>query len=138
MASDKVSGYFACRETKFANCCKDCKYATCIENCVKGSDCKSGRGTFDIACPRQEFEDTGFASSKMVNATFRFKNEDGFWKDLGETWGIDKSWVSFGKRRVQYSNGCQNAGTRVNECIAEANDWWYDYPRANDNIEIYK
>jgi hypothetical protein len=108
-----------------------------LEGCVKGLDCKDGRGTFDIACPRKEFEDTSFSSTNMVNATFRFKDEDGFWKDLGETWGIDKTWVSFGRRRVQYSNGCQGQGTHVNECILGANDWWYDYPRASDNIEIY-
>jgi hypothetical protein len=138
MASDKVDKYFRCSENKWGTCCTSCKYPTCALDCVSGKNCVSGRGDFDIACPRLEFEDTGFSSIKMVNATFHFTDEDGFWKDLGETWGIEQSWVSFGKRRVQYSNGCQNSGERVNECMAEANDWWYDYPRSSDNIEIYK
>jgi hypothetical protein len=83
--------------------------------------------TLEIACPKMEFEDKGLdVGERIPNATFSFKDEQGFWKDLGETWGIEKSWVSFGRRRMQYSNGCQGAGEQVKECIDGLPDWWYD------------
>jgi hypothetical protein len=137
MASDKVDKYFNCKEGKYITCCKGCKYAGCALDCVHGQDCHDGQGTIDIACPRMEFVKEGFSDTKMINATFSFKDEDGFFKDMAETWGIDKSWISFGKRRVQYSNGCQYAEEEVDECMEKANDWWHDYPLANDNVETY-
>ncbi|KAJ5056167.1 hypothetical protein J3E72DRAFT_200340 [Bipolaris maydis] len=139
MATDKVDKYFNCKETRYAECCSDCTYPTCRLTCVDGDEnCKSGRMTLDIACPKMEFGDKGLdVGERIPNATFSFKDEEGFWKDLGETWGIEKSWVSFGRRRVRHSNGCQYAGEEVNECIDKLPDWWYDYPRPSDNIEIY-
>ncbi|XP_014561985.1 glycoside hydrolase family 18 protein [Bipolaris victoriae FI3] len=139
MATDKVDKYFNCKETRYADCCSDCTYPTCRLTCVDGDkNCKSGRMTLDIACPKMEFEDKGLDVGETIpNATFSFKDEEGFWNDLGETWGIEKSWVSFGRRRMRISNGCQYAGADVNGCIDDSPDWWYDYPRPSDNIEIY-
>ncbi|KAH6625093.1 hypothetical protein C7974DRAFT_454971 [Boeremia exigua] len=139
MATDKVDKYFNCKETRYVTCCSTCKYPGCILDCFEGGkNCKNGRTTLDIACPKMEFEGKGLdVDERIPNATFSFKDERGFWDDLGETWGIEKSWVSFGTRRMQYSNGCQYAEDRVNECMDAAPDWWYDYPRASDNIEIY-
>jgi hypothetical protein len=138
MATDKVDKYFQCQETKYGTCCSSCQYPTCMETCIKGKDCKNGLGTFDITCPKMEFEDKGLDPDvRIPNATFVLKDSDGFYKDLAETWGIEKSWISFGRRRMQYSNGCQYAGDDVKECIDKSPDWWYNYPRPNDKVEIY-
>lgn len=92
--------------------------------CVDGGkNCKSDRMTLEIACSKSEFEDKGLdVGERIPNATFSFKDEEGFWKDLGDTWGIEQSWVLFRRRRMKYSNGCQGSGKHIKECIDAAPD----------------
>ncbi|KAI1484731.1 hypothetical protein F5X96DRAFT_692052 [Biscogniauxia mediterranea] len=73
-------------ETKSNVCRSSCHYATCLEDCIKGSDCKNGRGTIDIACPQMEFQRSiadGDPTS-IPNARFSLMDADGFWKDIRE------------------------------------------------------
>ncbi|KAL5114914.1 hypothetical protein ACEQ8H_007161 [Pleosporales sp. CAS-2024a] len=118
MASDKVDKYFKCKEYRTSGtCCKDCKYATCIENCIKGSDCEHGK-----------------AETRYIpNATYTLTDADGFYKDLSDTWGVDKEWITLGKRQIRINNGCQYAGENVNECIQKRFDWFYNYYK----VKIY-
>ncbi|KAF2730201.1 glycoside hydrolase [Polyplosphaeria fusca] len=140
MASDKVDKYFKCTEIKTSGtCCKDCKYATCIEHCIKGSDCKNGQGeTAMDKCPKEEFEIEFLDTKYIANATFTLKDKDGFFKDLSSTWGIDKEWINFGRRRMHTSNGCQFSGDDIKDCIDKQSQWWYQYPLADMNkVKIY-
>ncbi|KAI2782388.1 putative glycosyl hydrolase, family 18 [Daldinia loculata] len=138
MASDKVDQYFTCKETKYITCCSSCRYATCAETCVKGSDCKNGRGTIDITCPQMEFQRSiaDGDQTPIPNATFTLKDADGFWKDIGEEYGIEESWIKFGRRLMRVNNGCQYAGKDVNECMDKQNNFFYNYPLA-DKVTVY-
>lgn len=138
MASDKVHKYFTCKETKDITCCSSCRYATCLETCVKGSDCKNGRGTIDIACPQMEFQ-RSIADGDLTpipNATFTLKDAGGFWKDIGGEYGIEDSWIKFGRRIMRANNGCQYAGEDINECMDKQNNFFYNYPLA-DKVTVY-
>ncbi|KAJ3573081.1 hypothetical protein NPX13_g4829 [Xylaria arbuscula] len=139
MASDKVDKYFTCSETKDIRCCKDCSYATCLEGCTKGNDCVAGRGSAETdTCPKFEFTLDLLDPKTVPNATFTLNDADGFFKDLEDTWGIDKSWIKFGDRFVKGSNGCQYAGDDVKECIKENSDWFWNFPLVdNDKVEIF-
>lgn len=140
MASDKVDKYFSCSDYKTqGTCCKDCRYATCIENCIKGSNCKGGKGEYPMdKCPRMEFQKGTISSDYIPNATFTLKDENGFYNDLSETWGIEKAWITMGKRLMRINNGCQYAGTNVQNCIEWNNNYFKNYPMMNgDKVEIY-
>jgi hypothetical protein len=107
-------------------------------DCISGQDCKNGVGTFDITCPKMEFEDKGLDPGTTIpNATFTLRDSKAFYEDLATTWGIDESWIRFDRRRMKISNGCQYAGEDVLECMDKKNDWWYNYPQASDKVEIY-
>ncbi|XDG05350.1 hypothetical protein ABKA04_004965 [Annulohypoxylon sp. FPYF3050] len=138
MASDKVDKYFTCKETKDITCCSSCRYATCAETCVKGSDCKDGRGTIDIDCPRMEFqrEIADGDQTPIPNATFTLKDKDGFWKDIGDEYGIDESWIKFDRRLMRVNNGCQYAGEDIKECMDKQNNFFYNYP-VPDKVTVY-
>jgi hypothetical protein len=140
MASDKVDKYFTCTDYKTqGTCCKDCRYATCIENCIKGSNCKGGKGEYPMdKCPRMEFEKGTLDGDYIPNATFTFKDENGFYNDLSETWGIDKEWIKMGKRLMRINNGCQYAGENVQNCIQWNNNYFKNYPLMDgDKVKIY-
>lgn len=139
MATDKVDKYFKCAEYKSITCCKDCKYATCGIDCVRGTDCKSGKGTVPMdKCPKMEFEAAPLSADRIPNATYTLTDSDGFYKDLDETWGIDKDWIRFDKRQMRINNGCQYAGEKVKECIEKSFNYFYNYPLADSNkIKIY-
>jgi hypothetical protein len=92
MASDKVDKYFKCGETKDIICCCSCNYATCGVDCVSGSDYKNGPGTVDMdKCPKIEFAQPMLGSLKVPRTTYTLTNTTGFYADITETWGIDKS-----------------------------------------------
>ncbi|RYP14424.1 hypothetical protein DL765_006367 [Monosporascus sp. GIB2] len=137
MASDKVQKYFKCQETKDIRCCRDCRYANCLEGCVKGSDCERGRGTIDMdKCPQMEFQVPTLSSTYIPNATFTLTDSEGFWKDIGGEWGVEESWIKFGRRLMRINNGCQFAGEKVNECMDRQNNHFYNYPLV-DKVEVY-
>ncbi|KAI0181182.1 putative glycosyl hydrolase, family 18 [Hypoxylon sp. FL1284] len=130
MAQDKVQDYFTCTEAKDILCCTDCRYDNCVDTCVKGWDCVNGPGTVDIPCPQMEFQRSiaDGDQTPIPNATFHFKDEDGFWKALGDEYGIQKDWVKFDRRLMRVNNGCQYAGENVKECEDERNNFFYNYP----------
>lgn len=38
---------------------------------------------------------------------------------------------------VRTNNGCQHAGKHVNECIATHDNYFFNYPLANDMVKVY-
>ncbi|KAF2119736.1 hypothetical protein BDV96DRAFT_642744 [Lophiotrema nucula] len=139
MASDKVDKFFKCKETKKVVCCRTCRFDNCMHDCVKGNDCKDGWGTIDMdKCPRFEFESRAFSEDHIPNATFTLTDGEGFYKDLSDTWAIDEDWIRYDKRHMRTNNGCQYEKEKVLECIAQHDNFFYNYPLPNDDkIEIY-
>lgn len=140
MASDKVDKYFKCKDFKAVQCCKGCGYCPGDKDhqCDSSADCKSGKRWISMdKCPKMEFEISMIDSTYIPNATFSLTDEDGFFKDLGNTWGIDEDWVKFGKRHMRTNNGCQYAGENIRDCAEKQNNFFFDYPIPADKIKIY-
>jgi hypothetical protein len=78
---------------------------------------------------------SGFGTAPP-NITYTCTNTDGFYKDIAEKYGIDKSWLTWGKRRVLIHSGCQHAGANVKECQEKNDGFWYNFPLPAENIQI--
>jgi hypothetical protein len=76
------------------------------------------------------------SGSPIPNATYYFTDSKGFFNDFSDIWGIDESWLTFGKRRIRVNNGCQGEQKDVAACQARNNNYFYDYPLAT-KIQIY-
>jgi hypothetical protein len=59
-------------------------------------------------CPKFEFEVPTLHGDNIPNATFTLNGETGFYNDLQENFGIEKDWVTLGRRLVRINNGCQS------------------------------
>ncbi|PVI08686.1 glycoside hydrolase family 18 protein [Periconia macrospinosa] len=140
MASDKVDKYFKCTDYKsVGTCCRDCRFGgSCLDGCIKGADCKGGKGDYPMdKCPKMEFPPKALSTDYIPNATFSFTDESGFYKDISDSFGIDKEWISIGKRHMRTNNGCQYAGKDVNECLEKNSNYFRNYPLASGNIKIF-
>ena len=138
MASGKADKYFKCTETRKVVCCSDCHYASCAGKCDKSKNCKAGKGSVEITCPTtlKDGLDSITISSSIPNVTFSLQDSDGFWKNIGEEYGIEESWVKFGRKHIRTNNGCQYAGKDIKNCQDQQDDWWYNYPVV-DNVKVY-
>ncbi len=139
MASDKVDKYFKCKETKTGHCCKDCSWGGCAQDCIPGKDCTSGLVTNDLPkCPQIAAPMDLVSGQQVPNTTFSLVDSNGFFGELDSSLGINQSWISFGSRDMQSMNGCQFAGKDVEQCIAQTDHFFYDYPLAdNDKIQVF-
>ena len=134
MASEKVDKYFKCKEYKWVTCCSSCSYA-CI--CEKGCP-KSGYQYRDMGqCPKYESTVVDFGQSEIPNVTFALTDSKGFYEDMSKTWGIEKSWIIFDRRLMRPNNGCQYGGQNMDDCNAKKHNWWYNYPKGGEKVEIY-
>lgn len=140
MGGAQKTGFFECTETKHVQCCKDCSSAfACQNGCSSGSNCKSGKAYVKADCPTMLDYPGNVASGfgdAPPNITYKLTNEDGFYKDIADKYGIDRSWISWGKRRVLIHTGCKYAGDKVKECQEKNDGFWYNYPLPADKIEI--
>jgi hypothetical protein len=135
--ADQADKYFQCKETKQQRCCSDCTHATCLEDCNKSSSCKKGFGTSDISCPTNlKGGHQPLIGEKIPNATFTFEDEDGFYKGIYDTYGIEKEWLKFGRRKIRTNNGCQWAGEDILACQDKNDNWWYNYPN-RDEVDVF-
>ncbi|KAF1964360.1 glycoside hydrolase [Bimuria novae-zelandiae CBS 107.79] len=126
MASEKVDQYFDCAEYKMVTCCDTCILQEWVPQCQHKE------------CPKYEHMVSTLNGDVIPNATFTLADEDGFYSDLGDTWGIEKDWIKWGKRKVRINNGCQFAEEDVLACIENKDDFFHNYPLAdNDKIDVY-
>ncbi|GFG26431.1 killer toxin subunits alpha/beta [Aspergillus udagawae] len=138
MGSGKADKYFKCTETKDVMCCSKCNIPQCMLDCDKSKDC-NGRATVDITCPTTlKSGSSGIIAvgDHFPNATYTLQDSEGFWKDIGAEYGIEESWVKFGRRYVRAGNGCQYAGEDVKDCIDKQISGFYNYPM-KDTVKVY-
>ncbi|KAH7364620.1 putative glycosyl hydrolase, family 18 [Rhexocercosporidium sp. MPI-PUGE-AT-0058] len=101
----------------------------CCKSAFGGSPCKGGKVDVKVDCPTTlDYHYTlNFASQPSI--TYKLLNEDGFFKDIADKFGIDKSWIIWGDRTVMLHSGCQ---TRISSDFLTPNS---NYPMAS-NIKI--
>lgn len=129
MASDRANKYFRCHEERIVMCCKDCPgpWSNCTSTCDRSSGCKSGKRWLRMdKCPFLPSSWVpGSLGNKEVYATkFELVDSDGFYKDIAESRGVLKSWITLGKRKVYVNPGC--GGDPIG-CQAQ-NKYWEGYP----------
>jgi hypothetical protein len=128
-AADNGNKYFQCEEERERQCCDDCTYIFCREDCDDDKSCNGGFSTKKIDCPTNlRDEDTGLGAD-IPNATWVAKDKDGFYKGIFDKYGVEKDWIKFGRMKVRTPNGCQYAEEKINECIEENSNYFYDYPQ---------
>lgn len=137
MGDAQKTGFFECTETKHMQCCNDCSSAySCPNGCTPGSGCKSGKVTVKADCPTM-LAHSGFAYLEAVpNITYKCTDTEGFYKDIADKYGIDRSWITWGRRHVLIHSGCQYEGDKFNDCVERNDGFWYNYPNPAGKIEI--
>ncbi|VBB80335.1 Putative Glycoside Hydrolase Family 18 [Podospora comata] len=130
MATDKVDKYFKCGEMKTVTCCDTCTNAWCGAACERFAGCKNGKQMVPRdKCPRVEFDPEPGFNSKHPNTTFTLTDRDGFFKDIFDTWGIEKDWIRFAKRQMSLANGCQFLDAdKVRDCINWNSIHFHEFP----------
>ncbi|KAI9148911.1 Killer toxin subunits alpha/beta [Paramyrothecium foliicola] len=135
--ANKADEFFQCKETKMQRCCRDCMHAACGIGCNNSPTCERGMGTNEISCPTNLKDGHKPTPGETIpNATYTFKNEDGFYRAILGEYGIEKSWLKFGRKKLRTNNGCQYAGEDVIECMDRNDNWWYSYPVV-DQVTVF-
>lgn len=140
MGNGHAGDYFKCQETTYITCCSSCTYATCLENCDKSSDCHNGQGNRDVTCPtvyKDGPDGIDWYNTKVPNVTYTLKDSDGFYKTIAKDYGVETDWIAFGDTDVRVSNGCQYAGKNIKDCQRKQDDWFWNYPEAADDIDVF-
>ena len=130
MRGAQKSGAFCCAEDRYVQCCSDCSSGYgCSAGCDLGKPCKSGERRSDIGCPTRITDPTDFFQTpKPGKVTYTLLDQDKFFREIGDEFGIQRDWIEFGDRMAYSGNGCQYAGNDVQECIRKSATWWHGYP----------
>ncbi|KAI6778523.1 uncharacterized protein J7T54_005047 [Emericellopsis cladophorae] len=134
---ERGNDYFDCKEYTKLKCCNDCTYATCWEDCVRGNDCHSGYGSRDIKCP-SKLEDSNEPGTgpAVPNTTWIMQEEDKFFKDIYDEYGIEEGWIKFDTVRVNTPQGCQYGGENIRDCIERRSNKFFDFP-VKDKVDVF-
>ena len=143
MATDKADKYFKCKETYTERgCCPptSCKWCTIGPGgCNNTPGCTNGEHTVTMnKCPKYATSKEYFDTTRVPNATFTLTDREGFFTDIAKEYGIDESWIVFGKRLIATLNGCQYGGGSE-ASLEECNRYFYNFPVRADpgKIEVF-
>lgn len=78
--------------------------------------------------------------SERKQVTFHLKDSKGFYEFIGKEYGIEESWVDFGKMvSVEPDKDCNRLnGKDFDECRDKSAHWWYGLPYVNmSKVKIY-
>lgn len=127
MTGAQASGFFTCTETYAAVCCSGCSSgAGGCSTCDNSENCQSGQRTRTVDCPTSIPTATGLESQPSI--AYTLTNEDGFFAEILDKYGIGKSWIIFGNLTVHIHPGCAYAGEDVEECMRLYNTFWSGFP----------
>jgi hypothetical protein len=108
-----------------------------LEDCVKGNDCKSGYGFRDITCPSKLKDSNEPGTGPAVpNTTWIMQEEDKFFKDIYDEYGIEKDWIKFSTIRVNTPEGCQWSGEDINDCIDRYSNKFFNFP-TKGSVDVF-
>ncbi|KAF3484076.1 glycosyl hydrolase, family 18 [Arthroderma uncinatum] len=125
---EKSDLYFKCTERKDVVCCSDCTNAYCGIDCDISKDCKDGVHNVDVKC--QE------SAMGKHNVTFSLRDSKGFYKDIGDKYGIEESWINIDRKQSLISDGCKYAGKDVLDCLDRQSNWFWYYP-VRGNVKVF-
>ncbi|PTB69952.1 glycoside hydrolase family 18 protein [Trichoderma citrinoviride] len=140
MGNGHVGDFFTCEEAALRTCCSSCQFASCIGNCDNSDDCKDGYGTHEVTCPtiyKDGTDGIDWYNTVVPNVTYTLRDSDGFYEAINKDHGVGKDWIRFGDTSVRVSNGCQWAQGNIRDCQKRQDAWFWHYPQAADNIQVF-
>ena len=139
IGSGRVDEFFKCEETGYCMCCSSCRYATCAVNWDVSEDCKNDHSIQEVRCSVYKNGPRGidWYNTNVPNVTYTLEDMNGFYYAIYNDYGVEKSWIAFGDTNIKVSNGCQYAGEDILEYIRKQGDWFWNYPKAADAIEVF-
>jgi hypothetical protein len=135
MRGAQASGNFRCTEHKVIPCCYGCGLP-CVETVKKG-ECNPLKECVDestvdvpIDCPTSILAtvQSGWLGDKPNDITYTLINEDRFWTELFEEYGILKDWVNMVDWPRYVGKGCATMDT---ECRQRTSVYSYKFPWYN-------
>ncbi|ETS81736.1 hypothetical protein PFICI_06738 [Pestalotiopsis fici W106-1] len=128
MAGAQASGNFRCTKNVAVFCCSDCTgpYGGC-SSCDNSASCVDGQKTVDVDCPTVINDPYDIYSPSPGTITYIFTNEDKFYSEILDNYGVQRDWIKPGDRLAKLANGCQYQADPI-ECGKTANTWWHGYP----------
>ncbi|KAH9204631.1 putative glycosyl hydrolase, family 18 [Leptodontidium sp. 2 PMI_412] len=137
MAGAQKSGFFQCTETKIQCCRSKCTSGLgCSADCSTAAGCQTGKVAVKVDCPTTLAYPYVATYTAQPNITYTCTNMDGFYKDISDKYGIDRSWLTWSDRRVQVQTGCSGSGKKAEDCLKLTSHYWYNYPAPVSNIQI--
>ncbi|KAK3324791.1 hypothetical protein B0T19DRAFT_477630 [Cercophora scortea] len=139
MRGAQASGFFSCVNRKIVCCKAECHaiaYGNC-EGCDRGADCVSGPTNVTVDCPTEiPRAAPSYSAPSLPTIYYTCTNYDGFYKAMADQYGIQKSWVTWGKFTVRIHTGCEYSGTNIKKCQDDNEQHWYGYPLFNDGAVV--
>jgi hypothetical protein len=132
MRGAQKSGNFQCFEDKVVRCCNDCTSGWgCPPTCVPGAACKAGTQHVAVDCPTSWPDPTNiYLPQEKIpgRITYTLTNEDRFFSELSDNYGIERDWIEFGDRLAYLGNACHYAADNYQKCEHDQGIWWHGYP----------
>ena len=129
MSSAQATGIWHCNSNKYVSCCKDCAGSWgCAVGCDKSQDCVAGKRQTPVDCPTRISDPYDIYSTPPDELFYTVSDQNKFFTDISEKFGVLMDWVAFGDRTAWVGQGCQFAGADVDECIRDHSIFWHGYP----------
>jgi len=125
VAGAQKSGFFQCIETKIQCCRSKCTSAFgCSADCSVAAGCQAGKVTVKVDCPTTLAYPYAASYTAQPKITYTCTNMDGFYKDISDKYGIDRSWLTWSDRKVQIQPVCSGSGKKVEDCLKLTSHYW--------------
>ncbi|KAL4896950.1 glycoside hydrolase [Aspergillus ambiguus] len=124
---DHGNDYFTCIYEGWVDCCADCGMS-CPDDCNDTCE-NSGRMNITAPCPNL-MPDPGRPGNGS-NVYWQLNDQEAFFKDVGDEYGIDGSWIIF----APYVNGLNSCGPDDGD-EHECGTWWFDFPTRDPTMKV--
>ncbi|KAH8667649.1 exo-1,3-beta-D-glucanase [Tricladium varicosporioides] len=126
MAGAQLSGFFTCKTSAWVTCCSECQSAGgCPPNCDGSKGCISGIRTTTVSCPTV-IPNPSNQEGNLHAIDYTCTNMEGFFADILKKYGIEKSWIVFGKFLARTNAGCWMNSDPL--CGEKTNTYWTGFP----------
>lgn len=122
---EHADDHWTCIENAYVTCCSDCSVACECEFCDGG---ESGYRNKTVSCPTSVPPITGSGDAQTIY--WQLDDEDGFYKDIADGYGVLEQWITFEPRQVGSPIGCGPVDDY------DCGHWWFGYPERKDEIDV--
>jgi chitinase len=134
MAGAQETQNFACYSTEHVICCSECQSAGgCPPTCDFFKNCQNGLRKWRIQCPT-EIPDPADQESDVPTVDYYCLSVEEFYADIAGLYGIDRSWITWGKLLAKINGGCSQSPET--HCGDDTNTFWTNFPLPAADIVV--